>query len=150
VRALFLIGELLAVLSPIALWFAYARQALRWAWLAAALPALAFAGMRLAVPSMASILAIWSTGLTLYLPWPLYAISLWAAGATAIDCLRRGQAAGWVVILLAAGGYAPQLSAQAFLGLFALWLLVPSGSVVRAVGQAVPAPSTRACQSVGE
>ena len=124
---LYYLGELLVVLSPIALWWAYARQAPRWTWMAAALPALAFAGMRLAAPAMSGILAIWSTGLTLYLPWPLYALSLWAAGVTAIHCLMRGQAAGWAVLLLAAGGYAPQLSAQAFLGLLALWLLVPGG-----------------------
>jgi hypothetical protein len=143
-RYLFLLGELLAVLSPIVLWSAYARQAPRWTWLAAALPALAFAGMRLAAPAMTGILAIWSTGLTLYLPWPVYVFSLWAAGVTAIDCLKRGEAAGWAVLLLAAGGYAPQLSVQAFLGLLALWLLIPSGSQVETFEEIVPALAAEA------
>jgi hypothetical protein len=31
---------------------------------------------------------------------------------------------GWVILLFAAGGYAPQMSVHAFLGLAALWLLV--------------------------
>jgi hypothetical protein len=79
--------------------------------------------MHRANPSMAGILAIWSIGLTLYLPWPLYAVSLWLAGAAAITALRQGQPAGWVILLLAAGGYAPQLSSQVFLGLVALYLL---------------------------
>jgi len=33
-----------------------------------------------------------------------------------------------VILLLAAGGYAPQLSTHAFLGIVALWLLVPSAT----------------------
>lgn len=120
---LFDAGELIVVACPAALWRAYGRGAGRGVWLLAAVPALVFAGLRLTNPALTGILAIWSTGLTLYLPWPLYALSLWLAGVTVLASLRRGEWAGWAVLMLMAGGYAPQLSTQAFLGLIALWLL---------------------------
>lgn len=122
----FNLGELCVVLSSAGLWFAYGRGASRRTWLVAAVPALAFSGMYLANPAMSGILTIWSNGLSLYLPWPLYAVSLWLAGVTVLVSLRRKRLAGWALLLLAAGGYTPQLSTQTFLGLIALWLLAQS------------------------
>lgn len=122
-EALFNLGELLVVLSSVGFWWAFGRGASRRDWLAAACPALVFSALYLVNPAMTGILAIWSIGLTLYLPWPFYAMSLWLAGVAVITSLRRGNLAGWAILLLAAGGYAPQLSAQAFLSLIALWLL---------------------------
>lgn len=131
---LFNAGELLVLVSVTALWWSAARQAGWKIWLVAALPVLAFAAPRLLAPAMTGIMAIWSTGLTLYLPWPTYVVALWLAGVTVLYTLRQGDAAGWAVILLAAGGFAPQLSIQAFLGLIALWLLVyPAGRQTQAV-----------------
>jgi hypothetical protein len=121
--ALFNLGELLVVLSSAALWWAYGRGASWRMGLGAVLPALAFAGMYLAMPSMTGILAIWSTGLTLYLPWPMYGASLWLAGLTGLVSLRRGDLVAWAILLLAAAGYSPQSSTQVFLTLIALWLL---------------------------
>jgi hypothetical protein len=72
---------------------------------------------------MTGIIAIWSMGLTLYLPWPLYALGLWLTGVTVIQAMRQGNAAGWAILLLMAGGYAPQLSVHAFLSLLAQWML---------------------------
>jgi hypothetical protein len=72
-------------------------------------------------------------GLTLYLPWPVYAAGLWLAGVTVIVAIRRGDPVGWAILLLLSGGYAPQLSLQAFLGLIALWLLAEAA--VRPVTQ---------------
>lgn len=72
---------------------------------------------------MAGILAIWSTGLTLYLPWPVYAFSLWLFAATFLALRRQSHPAAWAMLLLAAGGYAPQLSSQVFYGLIGLSLL---------------------------
>ena len=72
---------------------------------------------------MAGIMAIWSTGLTMYLPWPLYALSLWLFGATLLALWRQGSPSAWALLLLAAGGYAPQLSSQVFYSLIGLWLL---------------------------
>jgi hypothetical protein len=120
--AIFNLGELLVVISGIGFWWALKPKNLA-AHLLALLPALAFTAMHQANPSMAGILTIWSVGLTLYLPWPLYAASLWLGGAAAISALRQGHPAGWAILLLAAGGYAPQLSAQVFFGLAAIYLL---------------------------
>jgi hypothetical protein len=121
--ALFQVGELCVVLGAFGLWWAYGRGASWRMGLGAALPALAFAGMYLAMPSMTGILAIWSTGLTLYLPWPVYSASLWLAGLTVLVSLRRGDLVAWAILLLAAAGYSPQSSTQVFLSLIALWLL---------------------------
>jgi hypothetical protein len=122
-ETLFNLGELLIVASAGSLWYAYGRGASRREMFMAAGPALAFTGLYLANPALTGTLAVWSTGLTLYLPWPLYALSLWFTGVTAVTSLRRNEPAGWAILLLAAGGYAPQLSAQVFLDLIALWLL---------------------------
>ncbi len=136
--ALYRGGELLVLLSVAALWWALARRAEARIWLVAALPALAFAAPRLLAPAMTGILAIWSTGLTLYLPWPAYALALWLAGVTVIHTLRRGDPAGWALLLLAAGGFAPQMSVQAFMGVIALWLLVDATSHAPGAGQFEP------------
>ena len=122
---LFNFGELLVALSPVALWWAVGRDGIspyKWA----TIPALAFVAAYLLNPALTAIIAIWSTGLTLYLPWPLYAMSLWLASAVVIASLRRGDSVGWALLLLAAGGYAPQMSMQVLLGLVALWLLTPA------------------------
>ena len=123
---LFNAGELLLLLSTIALWWAHGRPAAWRVWLVASLPALAFITMRLANPAMTGIIAIWSTGLTLYLPWPGYALGLWLTAVTVLKSLKQSDLAAWVILLLAAGGYAPQLSTHAFLGIVALWLLLPA------------------------
>lgn len=118
------LGEALALLSPLSLWWYYRREAGSrriYAW--AAIPALAFAIFYWLSPSMAGILAVWSAGLTLYLPWPAYVLSLWLASASLLILSKKRLSAAWALLLLAAGGYAPQLSTQAFLGLVALWLL---------------------------
>jgi hypothetical protein len=121
---LFNLGELLVLASVAALWWAYGRGASWKTWLAGLIPAALFTLPRLLAPAMTGIMTIWSTGLTLYLPWPAYGMALWLASVTVIQSLRRGEAAGWAVLLLAAGGYAAQMSSQAFLGLIALWVLM--------------------------
>ncbi len=125
--AIFNAGELLVILSPFGFWWAYrqvghaSRRTLPYG--LAALPTLAFSAAHLVNPAMTGIIAIWSTGLTLYLPWPLYAVSLWLIGWLTVSRRRSAAPVVWAILLLAAGGYAPQLSTQVFLGLIALWLL---------------------------
>jgi hypothetical protein len=121
---LFNAGELLVVMCVILIWFVHGQQASWKAWLGGALPAAIFITIRLANPAMTGILAIWSAGLSLYLPWPVYALALWLASVTVITAVQRGNTAGWALLLLAAGGYAPQLNIQAYFGIVALWLLV--------------------------
>ena len=121
---LFNLGELLVVASPIGLWWVYRRLIdRRWLYVAALIPAVALSIGYIIDPATTGIMAIWSVGLTLYLPWPIYAVSLWLASVTVIATARRHQTAGWAVLLLTAGGFAPQLSTQVFLGLIAIWLL---------------------------
>ena len=131
--ALFDVGEGLVVASALVFGWAFARKLPhRWTWPVASVPPLAFSLMYLAVPSMAAVVSIWSIGLTLYLPWPLYALSLWAATAASLASLRRGHPAGLAIPLLMAAGYAPQLSSQFGFGLIALWLLGSGRTLGRA------------------
>lgn len=139
---LFNVGEMLVVASAYALWFVYGRGRTGYlTWLLAAILALSFAIFYFFQPAMAGIMVIWSIGLTLYLPWPLYALSMWLAGATFGVSLRRYNGVSWAILLLLAGGYAPQVSTYAFLGLVALWLLsaepVPSVELVTAARDAI-------------
>jgi len=134
---LFNAGELFAVLTPLALWWGYGRTAARRSYyLWALLPAAGFVGMVLAAPPMAGILSIWSTGLTLYLPWPLYAAALWLGCVTLLSSRRTGSPAAAALLLLAAGGYTPGLSSQAFLGLIALDVLNPEEVISLRLGPA--------------
>jgi hypothetical protein len=133
--AFFNLGELALTLSSIAVWWAYGRGASRRVWLVAALPAVAFIAFRYANPAMTGILAIWSMGLTLYLPWPVYVLSLWLTGVTVMQAFQRSHPTGWAILLLMAGGYAPQLSTHAFINLLALWILT------EAVPSPIPAPA---------
>ena len=120
----FALGELFVVASGFALWWISARGRSRgWMWLIATLAAIAFAGIYLVNPSITAMLAIWSIGLTLYLPMPLYAFSLLLTVLTMIVWLRENAGAGWAIPLLAASGYAPQISTEVFLSIVAVWLL---------------------------
>ncbi len=124
---IFNLGELLAVLSPLGLWWAYGqrkpdRRAI-WIYLIASLPAALFLLVHTLNPAMTGILAVWSTGLTLYLPAWLYALSLWLGVAAVVVSRQNDNPAGWALILLASAGYAPQLSSQITLSLIALSLL---------------------------
>jgi hypothetical protein len=122
-QAIFNGGELLVLLSLFPIWWVYGRPGSWRIWLAASILPLVFAILRYLSPAMLGILTIWSTGFTLYLPWPLYGLGLWLAGVTIVVSLKKGNLAGWAVLLLFAGGLAPQLSTQALLGLIALWML---------------------------
>jgi hypothetical protein len=135
---LFNFGEFLVILSVIALWWVYGRGAPRLAWLVAVLPALIFAALHLSNPAMNGILVVWSTGISLYLPWPFYALAICLAAVTLLSPRARLGGAGWAILLLAAGGYAPQLSVQAFLSLVALYLL--TGAIRQQATEVTPEP----------
>jgi hypothetical protein len=115
-------GELFVVLSPLILWWVYGRNASLRIWLFASIPVLVFTAGLLSSPAEVGILVIWSTGLTLYLPWPIYSISLWLAGVTILSSGRQEMWPAQSLLLLIAGGFAPQLSTHAFFGLIALLL----------------------------
>lgn len=127
VTNLYNLGELLAVLSPIGLWWVFGRKTADRRTIAiylfALLPGMLFLFAYHLNPSMTGILAVWSTGLTLYLPPLLYAASMWLGTVTILTSAKQGNQAGFALILLIAAGYAPQLSSQIFLALVALSLL---------------------------
>lgn len=123
---LFNLGELLVLLSIASLWWFYGRAAAWSTWLIALFPALFFALLYGRAPAMTGILVIWSTGLSSYLPWFLYAAALWLATVTVLVTWQENPTVALALLLLAAAGYAPQLSSQLFCALIALgWLARP-------------------------
>lgn len=140
-QPLFNLGEACVLAATLALWWRFGRRS-SWKALAfSALPALVFTGMYLSMPAMAGILSIWSVGLTLYLPWPFYALALWAAGSASFHAIGESRPAGWAVLLLAAGGFASQLSTQMLYSLAALWLLAANDTGVRVSRKLDPVPA---------
>jgi hypothetical protein len=136
-------GEAMVVASAFVLWWAYGRGASWRVWLLSGLLALAFALGYRANSEMSGVLAIWSIGLTLYLPWPFYAVALCLNGVTVARSLQRDRLAACAILLLAAGGYAPQLSTQAFFGVIGLALLAtPWMQIFSALPSSMPRPVT--------
>jgi hypothetical protein len=91
--------------------------------LLAVIPALLFGMSYWRDPAMTGILTIWSTGLTLFLPWPVYTLALWLVGVTVLVNWRIRPSLAYAILLLISAGYMPQLSYQLFCALIALWLL---------------------------
>lgn len=121
---LFRVGEGLVVLGAAALWWAFGRRADRRSWLVGFLLAISFIAAYLATPAMTATIVVWSHGLTLTLPWWLYVAALLLFGVTIIHNLRNGRrSVAWALLLLAAAGYAPQLSSQFWFGVIGVWLL---------------------------
>jgi hypothetical protein len=120
---LFNVGELLVVASVGALWWVYGRSATLRQMIMAALPALLFSLSFWRDPAMTGILTIWSTGMTLFLPWPFYVLALWLAVVTVLAAWRQKRSVAYALLLLMSAGYAPQLSSQLFCALIGLWLL---------------------------
>ncbi len=120
---LFNLGEFLLVIGSVIIWWAYGRGTSWRVWLGSAVLPAGFITLYTANPALTGIIAIWSMGLTLYLPWVLYVFAIWLSSVSLLVLLRRGNSLGWAILLLAAGGYAPQSNTQALYGLIALWLL---------------------------
>jgi hypothetical protein len=120
---LFNAGELLVVASVGALWWVYGRSATLTHTIIASLPALIFTLSFWRDPAMTGILTIWSTGMTLFLPWPFYVLALWLAVVTVLAAWRQKRSVAYALLLLMSAGYAPQLSSQLFCALLGLWLL---------------------------
>jgi len=85
-----------------------------------------------------AILALWTTGLSLFLPFPLYLLALGLYLVTLLSCWRSGDAfwpgAGLLVLLLA--GYMPEATYQHLLVFLGVAFL--SGAVL--AGPGAPAP----------
>ncbi len=112
------LGEAQAVAAAAAAFWAWGLPRLRWlgtaglAAVAAALLALTLAG--LSPVSTMAILALWTTGLSLFLPFPVYLVALALYLLTVVACWRSDDgfwtAAGLLLVLLA--GYMPEATYQ--------------------------------------
>jgi hypothetical protein len=131
-RTLFNVGEVLVPLTPIGLWLLLRPRERARVYVLAAIPAILFSIMHLFAPAMLNMMAIWSIGLTLYIPWPIYALSLWLWIIVVVHPLKRDQPIGWALLLLLAAGYAPQVSVQVFISMIALWMMLSSQPIARA------------------
>ena len=127
------LGEVLAVAAAAAAFWAWGLPRWRWvgtaglAAVAAALLALTLAGLSPA--STMAILALWTTGLSLFLPFPVYLVALGLYLLTLVACWRSGNgfwtAAGLLLVLFA--GYMPESTYHHLLLLVGVALL--SGAV---------------------
>ena len=123
------VGEALVVAAAFAAFWAWGKP--RWHHLGkgglalVTATTLVVALARLTPDSTISILAIWTSGLSLYLPWPIYLIGLWLYLATLLACWRERTAwpLGTGLLLLLLAGYMPQDSYHHLLLLLGLALL---------------------------
>jgi len=108
------LGEGLVVVAGAAAFWAWGARRWRYAGFAgtsiAAVAVVVVAAGSLAPAATTSILSLWTTGLSLFLPLPLYLLALGLYLLTIIACLRRGEdfwtGAGLLLVLLA--GYMPE------------------------------------------
>jgi hypothetical protein len=145
------LGELAAVLAPVAFFAAIAIPGGEWRsarrWIAPAIVLVLFAAGNIADiianQGYTGVFAIWSVGFTLWLPWPLYAVSLALYLFSLLTCFAQKQAGaspfagtnrGMGLLLLLFAGFYLQLTYQHLLALLALLLLT---------GYARPLPASR-------
>ncbi|MBI2875148.1 MAG: hypothetical protein HYY09_08665 [Firmicutes bacterium] len=157
---LFRAGELVTILAALALLWG-AVQAVRGGSSAAKGPSiklwrptralLALAGAAataagvLAAPEMFGILAMWSVGLSLFLPWPLYAAAFAASTYTVLMLLDAGRESrlwsrliGFGILYVLGAGYLIQSNSQHLLILLGFLLFNLSARCVPAASPFVP------------
>jgi hypothetical protein len=134
------IGELCAVLAPIAFFSAIAIPASNWRhlkrWTAPLVTFLLFSAGNvadiIANQGFTGVFAIWSVGFTLWLPWPIYAVSIALFMYAVLTCfasesrVESGYAMddrGIGLLLLLFAGFYLQLTYQHLLAILALLLL---------------------------
>jgi hypothetical protein len=88
-----------------------------------AVPALVFASAWQANGATAGILALWATGLRLYLPAWVYVASVWALGATVVARTGDGSCRAAGLLVLGCAGFLLESTYAMALALVALVLL---------------------------
>lgn len=150
-------AELLVVITAFVTFWAWSgvREGLRWRpsplqMGAAALLIVAFVGAyRGEDSSTAAILSLWTLGLTLYLPLPVYALALGLYGATLVACLSRARsepaAMGDAIALglLLVAGLTLELTYQHLVAVVALLLLTAGRPETESAKVAAPAGRSR-------
>lgn len=132
-------GELVAVLTPIAFFAAIALPGRKWRnlrrWIAPIVLVALFSAGNIADivfnQGFTGVFSIWSVGFTLYLPWPLYALSLGLYAYSVLTCFARHEGVerdlanantGLGLLLLLFAGFYLQLTYQHLLAVLALLL----------------------------
>ena len=141
-------GELAAVLTPMAFFAAVALPDEWWVgkrWIAPVLLSMALAAGNIADIATGSgytgVFSIWSVGLTLWLPWPIYAVSIGLFLYAVLTCFAHSSAGygdanvamGMLLILYA--GYNLQLTYQHLLVVLAFALLTGVARPIAQVGR---------------
>jgi len=152
------LGEALVVATGFAVFWAWGS----WRWLKEwrthkmplAVPSavtILLLGSYLANGSTSAILALWTTGLTLYLPLPLYLASFWLYVVTVGGCLGDSQRTyeAWALLLLLVAGYNLELTYQHLLAVVAV-LVLTKGAALASAGASgiVGSWQARAAQAV--
>jgi len=124
------LGEALLVVMAIALAASFGRWPLdRRSALLATLAALIFCGVYLMQPAIVATLSIWTVGLTLYLPFPVYGM--------AVACWWYAFLSGWnraAMLILLTAGYTMVSSLQSLLLISAVGALAMSPATPRDLG----------------
>jgi hypothetical protein len=171
--AVLLLGEAAALLAPALFFAATSVPSGRWrslrSWVVPGLALLLFAAGNIADIAVdqgfTGVFTIWSVGFTLYLPWPLYAISLALFIHALGSCFARRPApkgraytnpdTGLGLLLLLYAGFYLQLTYQHLLALLAVLLLgqlarpLRLASIIAAAATSpagVPAPADQPSQ----
>lgn len=94
-----------------------------------------FGSFYLATPWITSILAVWTLGFTMYLPFPFYIIAIWLFlySLFSLPAEKRGLAYGMVLILLA--GHLIQLTYLNLLAILGMLLLTRPEILLAEVGK---------------
>lgn len=131
------LGELAALLTPVLLFAAIAVPHSQWRvarrWILPVAMGLLFGAGNVADMAagmgFAGVFAKWSLGFSLYLPWPLYAVSLALFVYSLLTCLAGGSKSSFAnantafgLVLLLYAGYNLQLTYQHLVALLALLL----------------------------
>jgi len=125
-RTIFGLGEALVLCNGFVVFWAWGRP-LRWdiRLVPATAITLVFLFSYLGNTSTSAILALWTEGLILHLPLPLYLIALWLYLVTVAGLLKDRQTfyQGAALILLFLAGYTLEMTYQHLLAVLAVLLL---------------------------
>lgn len=131
------IGEAVALLGTAALFATESRtDDRRWIVtmrlaLVAAIPAALFAFLVTLNRALVANISIWSTGFSLFLPWPVYAAAIWLFTAGLLAARRRGRRKEFLAyLLILVAGYNLSLTYTYVVAVVALVLLLPDERLV--------------------
>ncbi|MCH8064597.1 MAG: hypothetical protein IIC90_02065 [Chloroflexi bacterium] len=139
-------GEVLVVLAGAAVFWAWGRPRWRLAGrvgIALVVGFVAVVGLSTMTPSSTtSILALWTTGMSFFLPSPVYLLSLALYLVTVVACFRDKDAfwLGTGLLLLLVAGYMPEATYHHLLIILGVGFLAGTFNIVEEASERTPAP----------